>query len=185
MNYNSFCHSPDDYLPPAILRARASFVKSWICLPRGVRVLDIGEGNSFARQLQTELGVEVINTQGDLNYPHWEPQGEFDWVFCFEVIEHLLNPLLFLITLRQKTSAGGTLFLTCPKPTFRFLQMPVHFNEMDEYRLRALFDQSRSFRIEELGTTKSGYPWFIFWRGLRPLCRAIFEESFYLRATAV
>ncbi len=183
---NPFREPADQNVTPAIIRRRIKFLKNWIGdFPKGTKILDIGEPNSFTKTLVKEFGVEIANTEGDFNFPDWTPKDKFQIVFCFEVVEHLMNPLLFLKTLRERMHEGGVLYLTCPKPSFRFLQMDFHFNEMDERRLRALFTLSGGFRIEESGTTKSAYPWFIFWRGFRPLCRWFFQKTYYIKAIAV
>ncbi|TKJ40323.1 hypothetical protein CEE37_08330 [candidate division LCP-89 bacterium B3_LCP] len=185
MGKNPFRGSADETLTPAILKGRIAFYSNWIKeLPEDIQILDIAEPNPISQSLQEKYRLNIVNTEGDLNFADWTPIEQFQCVFCFEVIEHLQNPLFFLKELRKRMVPEGQLFLTCPKATFRLLQMPDHFNEMDEYRLRTVFDIARDFEIVEFGETGSNYPWFIFWRGYRPLLRALFQKSFYLKAIA-
>ncbi len=186
MATNPFRDLPEGYLPQDVLGVRLNFYKKWLgTFPPEKEILDIGPENLLTQTLKNELGLSIVNTEGDLNFGDWQPSGQYPIAFCFEVIEHVQNPLVLLREIRKRMVPGGTLYLSCPKATFRLLQMSAHFNEMDEYRLRTLFDLADCFRIEQFGTTGSNYPWFIFWRGFRPLLRAVFEKSFYLRATAI
>lgn len=185
MTTNLYRDMPEGYLPQDILRHRLKFARKWLVpFSLGKEILDVGETNPYSQALKSELNLTVVNTVGDLNFSDWEPKRQFPVVYCFEVIEHLQNPLVLLKEIRKRMVDGGTLFLTCPRATFRLLQMSAHFNEMDEYRLRSLFDLSGCFRIEQFGITGSNYPWFIFCRGFRPFLRAIFQWSYYVRATA-
>jgi SAM-dependent methyltransferase len=168
-----------------MLRRRIDFYRELTReIPPGTEILDIGEPNLITGGLNKYLW-NVTNTEGDLNFPGWLPDGKFQFVFCFEVLEHLQNPLLFLREVRDRMPDGGKLYLTTPMESLRMLRMPFHFIEYDRYRLMSLFDLSGCFRIEEIGITGSGYPWFIFWRGLRPFLRAMCQWSFYLEVTAV
>ena len=54
-------------------------------------VLNAGESSVFGDKMAKELNLIYWETYGDLNYTHRFTEHEY--VFCFEVIEHLMNPL--------------------------------------------------------------------------------------------
>ena len=56
-------------------------------------VLDTGGRNQFGIIMAEELGLKYNGTTCDLNY-NSHPHGA-DYIFCFETIEHLFDPLFF------------------------------------------------------------------------------------------
>jgi len=49
------------------------------------------------------------------------PAGSFDFIFTFEVLEHIKNPGAFLSVLRGLLKPGGLLFISTPNLSFYFL----------------------------------------------------------------
>ncbi len=136
--------------------------------------LDIGPKNGFGDALGARYGIAVVNTEGDLDLDRWGPDrpapaGGFPAVFCFEVIEHLLNPLFFLVRLRAHCGPSTRVFITYPlRP--RFFWSDIHWHEIDRRRFRYLLDQA--------GYEAVRYQEKLLWRerrfyfsGLRPFLR--------------
>ena len=63
-------------------------------------VLCIGPENKFDKNMCDCFNVEYMHTSQDLNYQWNIHVGGIDYIFCFEVLEHLMNPLLFLEELK-------------------------------------------------------------------------------------
>jgi len=116
-------------------------------------VLDIGAENEFGKKLAEMLEYEYIWTEGDLDYCSWEPSdekklwsGDFDrlevfrTVTCFEVLEHLMNPAMFLKDLKQYVAKDVLLFVSLPRRVHSFFWSRTHFHEFDEKRTLHLFE---------------------------------------------
>jgi hypothetical protein len=67
---------------------------------REVRILDTGEYNPLSKWLEDKYGIRVCNTPPDLDFDYAFQEdanlGQFDYIFAFEILEHLMNPLVFL-----------------------------------------------------------------------------------------
>jgi hypothetical protein len=169
-----------DWVGPDRLR----FLNRW-CHCQSNPILDIGPPNRLSREFAAAQRLELVNTKGDLDTLAWVPDAadypRFSDVLCLEVLEHLANPLRFLIVLRTRMAPGGRLWLTTPKASWRWLQHKDHFTEYDRRRLIVLLEMA-GFKIEFLGLTKSGYPLHTFWRGVRPCIRALTRWCYCLKA---
>lgn len=70
------------------------------------------------------------------------PAGSFDWVICFELIEHVSEGEELLAEIRRVLAADGQLLLSTPnRPVYseaRGYQNPFHQREYDTRELRAL-----------------------------------------------
>ncbi|MDH4071438.1 MAG: class I SAM-dependent methyltransferase, partial [Ignavibacteria bacterium] len=102
----------------------------------GGRVLDCGEPNLLKEMIQNRCGIQIESTNGDLDLVRLS--GSFDRVLAFEVIEHLMNPLRFLLQVKSVLSSNGRLFISTPINKPKFLWREDHFHEFDEYRLEIL-----------------------------------------------
>jgi len=141
---------------------------------RSPSLLDVGAGNGYfialavgefalrakgieisEREIQFAkdvLGIQLINeniTQHVMQY---------DVVTCFNVIEHVVNPKLFLSALVQRVNPGGMLVITTPNPAcihvrvkglrrWNMIDPPHHINLFTRKSLTALI---QSNNLEEL-----------------------------------
>lgn len=100
----------------------------------GMKVLDIGKPNYIGRQLRVR-----DNTTGDLNWSLRAPDFEYDVILCFEVFQHVMNPLLFAQGMYKLLAPGGTLWLSTPLlwiiPWFHGVE---NFTEYKKDRVREL-----------------------------------------------
>ncbi len=115
------------------------------------RVLDIGAGgSSYHRYFPNRVTIDIDPERkpdivGDAHTLPFR-DGEFTYMLCTEVLEHLKDPRTAVSEMRRVLSAGGTLVLTT-----RFVY-PLHDTPNDYYRytkygLRELF---REWEIVEL-----------------------------------
>ena len=148
-------------------------------LNRGLsnNILDIGQENEFAKQMGTYFQMNCYFTTGDLDYgllidakdKQLNELVPFYYVFCFEVLEHLMNPLLFLENLKKFISEKTQIFVSVPRRP-RFLWTETHFHEFSEGRIQHLF-QSAGYKVMAHEWHISWYdPWFYF-TGIRPFLR--------------
>lgn len=132
-------------------------------------VLDCGERSVLTGMIENKFGVKIENTTGDLDIS--PINGKYDFILAFEIIEHLMNPLWFLIQVRQALNPDGILYLSTPINKPKYFWRHDHFHEFGEYRLGALMDRA-GFKIVRK-ERKRFYPI----NGLRPLIRLLFKTG--------
>jgi alpha-1,3-rhamnosyl/mannosyltransferase len=142
----------------------------WACerLPAGATVLDAGCGVGYGSALISAQAAAVVGLdaaadavafaqrhwanektrfeQQDLHFLHFPPETPpFDAVVCFECIEHLAVPELFLCRLRQYLKPGAPLFLSVPFETVRPFHPdlnPYHFMHYTLNDLQSLLQRT-------------------------------------------
>lgn len=130
--------------------------------------LDVGPTNHVADTVSTCWGKRYMSTSGDLNFENWDVYptclDPFSVVTCFEVIEHVMNPLSFLLLLRDELTSGGVLYLSTPVHNrFGFyFNETNHFTEYKESSLRTLVEYA-GFRITDYHQFRS----IPFWQGMK------------------
>lgn len=65
----------------------------------GLRIADCGVYNPMARQVENMLGQKINSLDWNFDYPIKSVQS-YDVILCFEVLEHLFNPLIFLESIK-------------------------------------------------------------------------------------
>lgn len=140
-------------------------------IPRYSTVLDIGEPNYLAIQMGREKRVTVINTTSDLDY-EIKPEGVYDYVTCFEVIEHLLNPRTFFDNLHGVTKKLSRVFLSYPSRPKWFWNDAEHFHEYDRMRFEYLLDKTGWEIVREKPIYVRRWP-----TGIRPLLRNFMPQT--------
>jgi hypothetical protein len=122
-------------------------------------------------------GARLIGTNGNYDTIYWEPvlwRADFKKVFCFEVLEHLMNPLLFLRRLWQFVDEDSDIYISFPSGRPQFLWDHHHFNEFDHSRAKEMFWIAgykivRTERTPILWNTPLSYL-----KGIRPFLRLFF-----------
>jgi len=139
-------------------------------LTQGRRFLDVGSNLGFACEGARQMGFTATGIEIDaeavksaknnfiLNDYHWtsveefaERGGQFDIVYCSEVIEHAINFTSFADALLKLVAPGGLLYLTTPaadhkktpRPLVSWVQVkpPEHLTWFGQDHLRRLFDK--------------------------------------------
>lgn len=136
------------------------------------RALDIGERNPFTEQLEQHFHIKIADT-GLIDLDTEKLQGRYETIFCFEVLEHLMNPLFFMQNCREVLEKNGKIFLSTPLRNPNFLQdNETHFKEYRSLELRQLSERA-GFHINRLHVVKHIPKSWIF-RGIRPALRYLF-----------
>ena len=129
---------------------------------RGGYVSEVGGYSIFGEKLAEKLKLYYEHTTGDLNYrTMW---FENDYIFCFEVLEHLMNPLFFLKNARFKKY----LFITYPYSPI--LQGKRHFHEMTDDQFYTLIDEA-GLKIVYHDKFRNFNTLKIIFSGFRPLIK--------------
>ncbi|RLG46811.1 MAG: hypothetical protein DRN92_04505 [Thermoproteota archaeon] len=140
--------------------------------PDWKKFLDIGHRNIFTSYLEETFGVKILNTFGDLDRKAIYPEGNFDVIFCFEVLEHLCNPLWLLDCIYEKLDSNGALFLSTPS-RLQINWATCHFCEHSLDRLSYLFEKAK-FVVTDRDLIKIPGSF-----GIRPVIRKIMGWFFF------
>jgi hypothetical protein len=133
-------------------------------------VLDIGEPNTLREELQKKLRIKIFGTLGDLNFNEWIPQvtGKFSTVICSEVIEHLINPGMFLERLKLFCTKDCAIYIFYPL-RLHFFWTFGSFHEYDRDRFRYLLMYCGYEVVKYKQEWRKRENWKYYFTGLRPL----------------
>jgi 2-polyprenyl-3-methyl-5-hydroxy-6-metoxy-1,4-benzoquinol methylase len=85
------------------------------CLVRGALVTGLDISPEAVRLAKQYFSIDLIPKEaGQAIKDKTIPCNMFDYVFAFEIIEHVRNPQEFLLDLFQLTAPGGVLFISTP-----------------------------------------------------------------------
>lgn len=132
--------------------------------------LDIGEENPLGQL----LGADDYTESLDLNWP-WPWGKKYNTITCFEVLEHIQNPLLLLVIIREHLSKNGKLYLTTPVLWF-IGKGKYHFTEYSRDDLLELVEMS-GMKVTGFERIR-GYTWCWRYFGIRPIIRLIRDVLF-------
>jgi len=135
------------------------------------RSLDIGQSNYIGR----ELNIKHNTHDTDFNYLISAPLRKYDAITCFEVLNHVMNPLQFMERIYHMLRKNGVCYLSHPK----LWLIPWHhckynFVMYDPKRLMQLFEYA-GFEIVR-SETHNPWPWWFMFCGVRPFLRVIFNR---------
>ncbi len=126
------------------------FARKFVC---GGAVLDVGCGEGHGSRLLSETAESVVGIDyakdaleiarkspgaGKLEFicadvtKFMPPDGAFDTICAFHIIEHLLKPDDFLRNMKRLLKPGGTLLLATPNKTMSIVENPYHYIEYDK-----------------------------------------------------
>ena len=165
-------HDVKEHLPH--VQRRVTQVITDFIGPRQIKnALDIGVRNPLTEILENHFSIKIENTNIDLDMDHLT--GQYDTIFCFEVLEHLFNPLHFLLEAHESLKVEGRLFLSTPKGKPHFLWFKHHFHEFHRRELVKLIERA-GFQIVRM-EYKRIYPLWKGFLGFRPFLRLLMERK--------
>ena len=130
-------------------------------------VLGVGAG-----ELEKWIYPELDYTLCDLDC-EFDAKGKYDNIFCFEVLEHLFNPLFCLENIKKHLRSNGKIFISIPKRMPHFLCGKNHFHEFDKHRFRYMIEYA-GLKIIKQDVFNSRYDWSFYFTGIRPILRLLF-----------
>lgn len=134
---------------------------------------DIGLENpkmNFIKE-RTDIKVDQIVVE-DFNFDLLPKKKKYDVIFCFEIIEHLQNPLFFIRELKSILKDNGVIYLTTPSNP-KWLKYEYHFNEMNREILERWIFTPEDLKIERHWKFNFMNDWRAMFFGIRPIIRAI------------
>jgi SAM-dependent methyltransferase len=99
--------------------------------------------------------------------------GKWHTILCFELLEHLYNPLFFLEQARKALLPGGCIYLSTPYRWPVIFNAPHHFHEIPDDRIRWLFAEA-GLKIVREGRVRFVEKWYQHIHGIRPILRFLF-----------
>lgn len=142
------------------------------------RCADIGEKNTKMECLKKLLKIDSVDQIDAPDFNECSFNASYDVVFCFEVIEHLQNPLAFMKQVKKLIHEDGVIYLSTPNRP-KILWSECHFFEMNPDRItKWIFTPSRLkvIRKKKLWWTYSN--WWFYFTGIRPLLRLFFNTKY-------
>ncbi len=137
------------------------------------KCLDCGDRSLLTDMIEKEHNVKIQNTTHNLDWKTTDNHTNYANIFIFEVIEHLLNPLLFLDWIKSCLQEDGNVFISTPLNRINILRnKKTHFHEFHFNELEYLVKQSGFVIIDKtiINTTKfryifTGFKPFLRWLG--------------------
>ena len=145
---------------------------------KGKRLADCGEYNPMARRIENLLDREIETLDWDFDRNFGTQYGKYDVIFCFEVLEHLFNPLFFLQVLKYHLESGGIIYLSTPRQWPQCIKAIHHYHEIPTDRLMWLFDAA-GLQVEEMVKITIAGNWYNHLYGIRPILRYFQKTRLY------
>lgn len=179
-----FC--PDNALhdeTPGMISAFMDFMRSDQRNWAGTIIGDIGAAGYKSREMAKHLCyVEQVNAT-DFN---WDALSEsviatvngvqirakqrYSVITCFEVLEHLQNPLWFIRQLRLMLKPGGVIYLSAPGRQIPFWG-EYHFLEYTPEHLQKWLLNPEGLEIVRFKKVRIPHPLRFYFSGIRPFLR--------------
>ena len=135
-------------------------------------VCDCGEDNPF-RHLICPDAKSV-----DVNFDMARFPGYWKTILCFEVLEHLYNPLYFLKQLKRSLLPNGVIYLSTPYRLPFLYESAHHFHEIPNDRIQWLFDEA-GLKVIKTGKARICGNWYQYFYGIRPIIRYLFFRKYF------
>lgn len=135
-----------------------------------IPVADLGENNRQKQLIENYHNIQVKSID-NIDFNDDLIPGRWNTIFCFELLEHILNPLFFMQNIIKSLNPGGVCYLSTPS-RLRFFWPDYHWNEIDKYRLGLLFGwQGVELCVEKQMNIRlfNGWKWHL--KGVRPFLR--------------
>jgi hypothetical protein len=146
------------------------------------KVMDCGENNPMKEMIQTHFNYKIESVDWDFNEV-CNHKGKYDTILCFEVLEHVMNPLLFLNQLKWMLTNDGVIYLSTPYQRPQILKAIHHYHEIPDSRIGWLFDAA-GLRVVCKGKVTIAGNWYNHITGIRPLLRYFQNSRIYQLQTS-
>lgn len=147
---------------------RVAGTLSFLELPLKGPILDLGVDNALKGFISRELDVEIVSCE-DVDFDYDPIPGIWGTILCFEVLEHLFNPLFCLENMKRSLLDEGSIYISTPGQ-MKLLWDYRHYHEIDDKRLRWLFDRAK-LSVVKKGKASMRGAWWQHICGVRPILR--------------
>lgn len=145
----------------------------------GKTFLDIAGPSYVAGKISKHYsGTLIYHTGGNLDTKDWYKTGgqHYATVLMLEVLEHLLNPLLFLSELKRTTSFNNMIVSWPYRPSWLWTR--IHFHEMRPDRFEYLCKLA-GYEIVRMKKERQHELWYSKFTGIRPFCRTFVNYQMF------
>ena len=141
--------------------------------------LDVGPRSPLTNAIERAMWWDVTNTVGDLDedfVPENYSPPNYNVITYSHTIEHQFNPLFTLLELKKYLAPGGRIYVSLPQRG-KLLWVDHHFHEIDDTRIRLLFERAGLRVLDRNATILGPRPWHHYIRGFRAMARLFFEKN--------
>jgi hypothetical protein len=150
------------------------------CRVKGKFLLDVAGPSYVSQKIAEHYGSTLIyHTEGDLDTLDWKEVGQpvgHETVLMLEVLEHLLNPLLFLTELKRKVDFDDMIVSWPCRPSWLWTR--IHFHEMRQDRFEYLCKRA-GYEIINFKKERQHESWYGRFLGIRPVCRTFVNYQMF------
>jgi len=147
-------------------------------IDKSLTYADIGNPNPKMNMLKKVTGIDVDQIAvSDFNFDSLPKKKKYDVVFCFEVLEHLQNPLFLMRELKSILKDSGTIFLTMPSNPY-FLCHDYHYNEIRKKKFVKWILNPLDLVLTKYKKRNFVNDWRAIFLGVRPIIRGIRNRDF-------
>jgi SAM-dependent methyltransferase len=144
------------------------------------KIADCGENNPLKKAIENYFNIKIYSLDWNFNtnIPLSEIGWRYDIIFCFEVLEHLFNPLLLLNNLTWLLKESGIIYLSTPRQWPQLIKSVHHYHEIPTDRLLWLFEKA-GLNIKKQDKITIAGNWYNHIHGIRPLLRYFQKTRVY------
>jgi len=173
-----YCHDIDIEPETRGHRKRARQIADFVHPRPSDSVADIGKKNTKSELLKKYLDIEIDQVYADdFNFDTFQTAKKYDVVFCFEVLEHLQNPLWFLKQVKGLIKDDGIIYLSTPY-RIEYLWSELHFHEMSHTRIQRWLLSPLGLKILRKKRMRYIKEYRQFLIGIRPIFRLLTTFNF-------
>lgn len=163
----------------ALSQKRAEMIAKFI-IKSGLKcaMADIGSRSVMTNLLSNELRTQIYTIDtNDFNFDSLNSDIMFNTILCFEVLEHLQNPLWFLKQVKSLLKPDGVLYLSIPN-RHKYFWTEYHYHEMSGEHIQKWLLNPLDLMILRDQKLRYIKHWTDYLIGFRPLFRALRNMNF-------
>jgi hypothetical protein len=141
------------------------------------RIADCGENNPVKEGISKYFNINIISVDWDFNCP-LKVTEKYNTILAFEVLEHTVNALTFMNSIRNLLSDNGCIYLSIPRVWPQWLRIDHHYHEIPTDRLIWLFNKA-GFKVVKQTKISLRGDWYHYIFGLRPFLRGFWKTRIY------
>ena len=136
---------------------------------------DMGDKSPKMEIIKDKLGINVEQIC-DIDFNFDEVKGSYDTIFALQVVEHLQNPLWFMLQLKNALKDDGKLYVSLPCNP-KWLWIDSHYNEISKKYFEKWILKPIGLRITKYKRINFVHNWKGIFFGVRPILRVIRGEK--------